>query len=280
MSEREQAVNKWAALLRQKEDRQMFRFAFTGDGSSAATADVSNRPNWAWVRYNEKQDKASQVLNLRFPGVAQGVPIIVGKQYPHDRYFQILGINTELYYYHSTAADWLPYLLPAHGPTHTAVTGNDPAWMNLRNILPGRVSEAVPASLSVSAASLSYEYDGEIQAFVGDDIDLTASVPAVAGMERFVIVSIDAVTNTLVSTEGPTAPVPVGATLPTVPVGYVPLAVVTLENGATTIVEADISDYRLIFESVGGYLNSINNIVGILEAEFDMLMSRHVVEGV
>lgn len=279
MSEREQAVNKWAALLRQKEDRQMFRFAFTGDGSSAATADVSNRPNWAWVRYNEKQDKASQVLNLRFPGVAQGVPVIVGKQYPHDRFFQILGINTELYYYHSTAADWLPYLLPKHGPTHTAVTGNDPAWMNLRNILPGRVNATDPASLSVSASSLTYEYDGEIKTWAGGDIDLTDSVPVVAGMERFVVVSINAVTNTLVATEGAMAPVPIGASIPGVPVGYVPLAVVTLENGATAIAEADISDYRIIFDSVSGYIHSINRSLSVLEAEIDFALTAHVVGG-
>lgn len=279
MSEREQAVNRWAKLLQRKEDRQLFHFAFTGDGSSAATADVSNRPNWAWVRYNEKQDKASQVLNLRFPGIAQGVPIIVGKQYPHDRYFQILGINTELYYHHSSAADWLPYLSPAHGSTHTAVTGSDPAWMNLRNLLPGRLRETIPASLSVFTEYLTYEYNGAIQTWPGGNIDLTDSVPGVAGMHRFVVVSINGATNTLVATDGADAPLPIAPALPSVPVGYVPLAVILTENGMTEIEEADISDYRLIFSSVSGYVQSINRLLSLLEAEFDFRMTRHVVEG-
>ena len=69
-----EAVAAFKNLLGEKQDKDLIRYALTGDGSNAETADVTGKPGWSWVRYDEKQDKASQVLNWQYPGAPQDTP--------------------------------------------------------------------------------------------------------------------------------------------------------------------------------------------------------------
>jgi hypothetical protein len=248
---KEETVAKWRKMWAGKQDEQKFFFALTGDGSSASTADVTTRPKWAWVRYNEKPDRVSQVLNLRFPGIAQDVPVIVGKQYPHDRYYQILGLNTSLYYMHWSNSNSNPYVVQAHGTTHTWGTGNDPAPIETGNIVNGKVVETSPATMGVHVYSMIYEYEGGLATWSGGDVDLTGFAPGASNHHLYVLISLDVVEQTIRTTSGASVPITVPPTIPTVPDWNIPLAVVKIQEGDTTIAGTEIYDYRMLFAPIG-----------------------------
>jgi hypothetical protein len=277
MSGLSDALSRWQHLLDIFQQQNTFRPALTGDGSSAGTADVTGRTGWAWVRYDEKLDHVSQVVNWRFPGIAQGVPVMVGKQYPTDRYFQILGVNLDLYLDNMTPSGLVAYILPKHGDSHHGGTGSDA--IDLRNFVFGRVSADTPESLFVSVSAFSYDDDGSYVTYAGELLDLSGDLPGTSGYHAYALVYVDSDTNALGYEMGDAVPVAMTPSIPAVEAGMIPLGVVRLENAATTIAESDIFDYRIVLNPVGGNLDVINQIVGALEAEHDMLISRHVVEG-
>jgi len=275
MGTKEQTIEKWRAYMAKKADVQMYRTALTGDGSSAPTCDVEGKPGWAWVRYDEKQDKASQVVNQVMPGAPQGVPVIIGKKYPHDKYYQILGINMELYYEHVSPTEYISYLLPLHGSTHLS-SGNDPAWIDAGNFVPGAISATFPPSLFVRANSLLYEWGGNAQTLASSTLDLTACVPSSSGTHRYVLITIDPATNSLCSIAGSPTSLPVTPPIPTLPTIHLPLAIVMLEYGDTAITQSDIYQYKYLFGSAG-YLYWLNKIAGDYSNELDIELTRHEV---
>jgi len=276
---KQRAITAWRKLLGAKQDQPIIRYALTGDGSDAATADVEGRPGWAWVRYDEKPDHVSQVMNLVFPGVAQNLPVIVGKRYPTDRFYQILGINWELYFQTANPDSVDNYILPIHGETHTAGTGSDPAPIATRNIVNGLVHETSPVSMSVYAESLIYEVGGSLVKWTGGSIDLTSSVPSTSGKHRYTLISIDASENVLRATDGDLFPSPIAPGLPDVPQGDVPLAIVELRYGDTSVEADRIYDYRVMFSTIGGDMQVTNRLLALVEAELDFDISKHVTVG-
>ena len=274
---KEEAIQKLKAWWATKADVQMYRTALTGDGSTASTLDVAGKEGWAWVRYDEKQDKASQVVNQVMPGAPQGVPVIIGKKYPHDKFYQILGINEQLYYEHTSPAEYVSYLLPKHGETHQ-YESSDPAWITLGNLLPGSVTATTPNTMFVTGNALTYEYGGDAVAFAGGSIDLTASIPPLTGTHRYVLITIDPTTNLLARTEGDPTPLPVTPGIPGVPLAHVPLAVVMVADTATSIAQASIFQYKYLFGS-SAYLYWINQIAGAVSDEMDIELSLHEVGG-
>jgi hypothetical protein len=274
-----EALNRWQSLLKIFQPEQVYRPALTGDGSSAITADVTGRIGWAWVRYDEKQDHASQVLNWRYPGIAQGIPVMVGKQYPTDRYLQILGVNLDLYLENIRQESFVQYVLPRHGDSHHGRSGNDPAPIDVRNLVFGRVSATAPESLFVDVSTFSFDNDGVYQTYPGELVDFTSDLPGTADRHYYALVYIDPDTNAAGYVLGDAVPITISPIPPDAVLGTVPLGLVKLENGVTAIYESDIYDYRIVFQPLGGNLDVINQIVGALEAEHDFLISRHVVEG-
>lgn len=244
-------MGKWRELVGLFQVEQTFRFALTGDGSSADTANVDGKPGWAWVRYDEKQDKASQVVNWRFPGIVQDVPVIIGKQYATDRYFQVLGVNLDMYLDRLATEAINSYVVPKHGESHHGASGSDPAPVDLRNLVFGKVQPTSPVSLSVYAETFNYDANGVFLVWPGGDIDLTASVPAGGGTHQYALVSLNISTGALVATDGEATPIPVATDMPTVPTGHIPLAGVLLEDTDTTIVNSQIYDYRVVLGGVG-----------------------------
>jgi len=270
---KEEAIQKLKKWWATKADVQMYRTALTGDGSNASTCDVTGHDGWAWVRYDEKQDKASMVVNQVMPGAPQGVPVIIGKKYPHDKYYQILGVNMELYYEHTSPTEYISYLLPLHGSTHT--WGNsDPAWIDVGNLLPGAVSATSPVSMFVTANSLLYEYRGSGQTLGASTIDLTTHIPGVAGTHWYTLISIDPDLNALEATDGAAVPIPMMPGIPAIPLQHVPLAVIMMVNGMTTIVQTDIFQYKFLF-GPSSYIYWINQIVAQADAEWDYDFTRH-----
>lgn len=276
MSDLDSVLTRWRKLMDLFQVEQNYRFALTGDGSSADTADIEGKPGWGWVRYDEKQDKASQVVNWRFPGIVQDVPVIIGKQYPTDRYYQVLGINLDLYLDHLTTSIIESYVVPRHGESHHGSLGNDPAPIDRRNLVFGKVQPTSPTSLIVYAEAFSYDADGTYGTFAGAGVDLTDYLPVVANTHRYVLVTVDSSTNTLAVTTSDPVPTPMMPNIPSVMAGHIPLAVVLLEQGITVIGEDRIYDYRVILGTVGGYLDVINQVTGALEAEVDFLLTDHM----
>lgn len=279
MADLSETLSRWQKLLEIFQTQDTFRPALTGDGSDAGTADVTGRTGWAWVRYDEKLDHVSQVVNWRFPGIAQGVPVMVGKEYPTDRYYQILGVNLDLYLDNMTPGGLISYVLPKHGDSHHGSTGNDPAPIDLRNLVFGRVSARDPATLLVEITTFTYDNDGTYTTYPGAVVDFTGELPATAGHHAYALVYVDADTNTAGYTIGASTPVAMAPDIPDAVIGTIPLALVLLENGATQITEDGIYDYRVMIQVLGGNLDVINQVVGALEAEHDLQISRHVVEG-
>ena len=253
MPTKDDVISKWKSLFRSKQDRPLMRFALTGDGSSAITCDVTNRVGWAWVRYDDEPDKVSQVRNAIMPGAPQDVPVIIGKRFVTDYGVQILGVNQALYEMFWGYDGFSSYLIPAHGPTHHAVSGSDPAYIDVRNILNGRLRPTNPVSLSVYAESFAYQYRDQRLLFSGEGVDLSGDLPGAANYQRYVLITFDVVEQGLRKILGVASPNTVAATPPSTPIWNVPLGLVLLEQGMTEITEASIFDYRILFDPIGTY---------------------------
>jgi hypothetical protein len=205
---------------------------------------------------------------------------VIGKDRPEDTYMQILGINWPIYFDKITTTVLAQYVTPPHGPTHNARTGGDPAYMEIDNLKPGRVRPTDVAGLQVYAEQLWYDYAGVMTRWGGGAIDLSGYVPGVADTHRYVLVALDPSTNSLAATGGTAVPTGDPAEPPAISLGSIPLAVVLMPNGMTTIEKEDIYDYRLLFSAMGGPSASamINEIALLAESVF-LLLTNHVVEG-
>jgi hypothetical protein len=280
MTTAQQVVAAFAELLAMKQTTPAYRYAQTGQGTGAATSDVGGHVGWAYVRYDDSAHRVSQVFNPRFPGIPEDVPVIIGKERPVDQYVQILSINWAVYFERLTAGSLAQYLVPQHGPTHSAVTGSDPAYMDLRNLLPGRVRQTDVATSSVYAEGLYYDYAGALAYFPGGDIDLAAYVPGVADTHRYVLVSIDPTTNDLAATGGGMFPTTIVPAPPTIPAGHVPLALVLAVQGMTVVEEADITDYRILFSGARAEMATVNEVALLAETVFlELDLLHHLVQG-
>lgn len=247
----ERAVGTWKKLLLRKENAQTIRFALTGDGSGASTADVNSRPGFAWVRYDEEPNKVAMVRNRWIPGVGQDVAVIIGKRYPTNKEVEILGINAELYDGAWNQDQFISYVLPAHGPTHHAVYGTDPAELDIRNILNGKVIPTDPASLGVTVEPLAYMAYGQRMLFGGGGLTFTGDVPGTVNYQRYALVTLNIVEGRLHKILGVSNPVTIAPTPPDCPIWNIPLGLVLLYYGQTTVEEANIYEYRVAFQPVG-----------------------------
>lgn len=274
MARREDAVRAFAEVFRGKQDAEVLRFALTGDGSDAFNADVSGRPGWAWVRYDEEPHKVSQVRNRIFPGIAQEVPVVIGKKFVTDRQVQILGINEPLYDMAMNEDQRVSYLVAPHGPTHHAIRGTDPAEIDLSNILNGKVRGTDPVSMSIYVESFMYYRAGEIVQFGGGGIDLTASIPGAVNQQRYMLISLDVPSMALRATPGLESPTTVPSTPPGVPLWNIPLSLVRLYNGQEEITNGDFWDYRIAFSPVGVH-NMYRNFNQFMHYN-ELMWTRHL----
>ena len=220
-------------LFEQTEPRRQVRRGLLGD--SNGTVLVAARPGWAYIRYHEDLHRLSIVRYLIPEQLSDGTPVVVGKLHPGDPYEQVLGV------------DWTMY---ANLPTSSAVTQHATPAIDLSNLSPGKVVPTDPATLSVAVRAFLYVNADAAVEYPGGLIDLTASVPGVAG-HRLVLVYMDLDTDTLDSADGAIVAVGVNAAAPDVPLNGLPLGLVDLAQAQATIAAGDIYQYKAMYLSVG-----------------------------
>jgi hypothetical protein len=204
-------------------------------GDSNGTVLVADRDGWAYIRYNDSLDQLAIVRYLIPDQFADGTPVVVGKKHPNDPYEQVLG------------ADWAMY---AWSPATSTVTDHATPAVDLNDLSPGKVVPTDPTSLSVNVRAFLYVNGDAAVEFGGGAIDLTANVPGIAG-HRLALVYVDLDTDSLAAEDGDIVAVGTDAEAPAVPENGLPLGVVDLANGETTIEAGDISQYKAMYLSVG-----------------------------
>jgi len=249
MSAKEDAIRAFKALLGKYQERMEIAFALTGNGTGSDTADVASRTGWAWVRYGEEQSKVSQVFNPTFPGIPEGVPVIIGKRYPTNKYVEILGINQQMYWENYNLGTIQGYLVPAHGQSHNA-SGSDPAPIDIKNIVPGLTHQTDPDSMFVTVEGFRYIYQTGLADYVGENVDLSAVAPA-AGFHQYVLIAMIPATGAIRTTASAAVALPIVPDIPDLTAGDIPLSVVDVRSGEN-IVNAYIYDYRALFQEGGG----------------------------
>ena len=250
MATQQEALNAWKKVVGALQPRTPLRSGILGNGGGAV--DVPNLPGWAWIRYEENQSRLSMVRCVL--ALDDGTPVLVGKWHFEDDYEQVLSVNWGPYGAHLSPEDVARYATQPHGETHHGTYGSDPAYIDLNNLVVGRVKATDPASLFVIVESFSYPYGNEVRDYGGNVIDLTASVPGVAGQHRLVLIYFDLDAEGTGTVDGDTSVITVDADIPTLEgVRAIPLALVDLENAQATILDfQDIWQRKLILGSIGG----------------------------
>ena len=228
-----------------KQTRPKFWSALAGDGGG--TVDVTGEPGFIWCRYSADQSKTSKVFNIIAPGVPEDFPLTVGKRFPDDEYEQVLAINWTLYQQVITQNTVNGFTTGNHGESHNAADGNDPAPIDLRNIVEMRGRAQATPDLTIFVEEGQFIFGSTVKRFVSGNIDLTAAVPGVPG-HRYVLVYVDGVTNALGSTNGAIVPLAVAPPIPAVTANTIPICLAQLAQNQTTIDEDNIFDWRFLWQ--------------------------------
>ena len=244
----EEATSLWKELIRSLQPRTTLRRGLVGDGSG--NVEVSGRPGFVWIRYEENQNRLAMVL-CPLGYLEEGTWVLVGKIHPEDDQEQVIGITWGPYALGLSEYIFTFYRVAKHGETHHGTYGSDPAYIDYSNLVMGRVAPTDPASLTVNIASFVYGYDSETKDFDGSSLDLTTEVPAGAG-HCYVLVYFDPDTESIGYEVSDTVPLAVSPSLPGLTdVNAIPLGVVRLYNGQTEITIEETWQRKLLLGAVG-----------------------------
>jgi hypothetical protein len=243
------ALNTFGALLGTFQPLAAWKKGLLGNGNGESM--VADRPGWSWFRLDGEQSKLTQVRNLMFAYFADGTPVWVGKWHYTDKYEQVLGVYWGPYADNPTQAIIDQYRVAPHGATHHAITGSDPAPIDMSNLVNGKVVATSPETLSVAAEFMIYAYGLELRKFPGSTIDLSTHVPAIAG-HRYTLVYLNTSTGFLGAIAGTIVPDPAPPDVPLAISGTIPLAIVDQYFGQTTIIDSRIYQWKLLWGAIGG----------------------------
>lgn len=241
---------------------------------------VDNRPGYIWVREYGGDESYFQVFN----GAVQnrvGVPVLVSHapKAPYRRV--VLGVDwdafAETLTLISSSSPGSPYLAN-HGDTHSwpsGAPGADAVDVFTRNIVPFRVRPSTESGLKVDIASGFYYLDGARKYYAGEvGRDLSAYQPNV-GLRVRLLFYMDPLTGVVLAESSDEVSVFLTPDYPTEPTNMYPLAYVLISGSDVEVNELGIYDLRMIFNMSLSPVHAI----GRIEAEFDLALTRHVVEG-
>lgn len=147
-----------------------------------------------------------------------------------------------------------PTSSPANVPFHRHYIGSgldDP--VELRRFIPCRVWSS--GGLTVNVDPFPYQWNGVNHFFPGiTNLDVSSHIPS-SGLQRFIVIGVDPVTNTVTIIDGPTysvASMPLYVNLLAINTGsIITSGGISLANSQTAIVEANIYDMRPLLSAVG-----------------------------
>lgn len=233
-------------LAEETEPRRDFVLAVlkTVDGAVA----VPNRPNYVWAADWNQPQSIYMILNKRVPAVA-GLQVKIG--YPEKPPFirQVLGTwddITELSDYtegSGGALDSGPHAQSHQWPSE-AEKGTDPVKIFQPALMP--LKTVADGTLAVTMYPLNYSIEGYRRSFTGDTVDLTSYVPSTASRAKYVLVYLDAESNSLEVLEGAEVIDSIAITVPKplLPGDSVASAYIKLTDATTAIEQADVEDAR------------------------------------
>ena len=244
-------------------------------------ASVFGRPGYVWIKESGQNSGVFQCYSPTVRHTAN-IPVIVAHQPTKPLKRRVIDVDWDKL---SIVDQGEPFALPIHHTTHewpTMKPGSDVVQVYPRAIVPFRVFP-IYTKLSFAVGNSYYIYNGTMVQFTGlIEWDLTDSLPITVGNYRIVLVYLDASTNAIEVLEGtesadplPEYPAPIAETLP--------LTYIRLAYGQTTLTEADIiDDVRPLFtfgSNVIDIVSIVNKYTATIEAEFDFVMTRHIVSG-
>lgn len=233
------------ALLNNYEDKRLYQKGLLGNGDGA-TVDVEGQPQYTWVRIEDNPNKPVPVFNISTRSVYD-LPVIIGESPEHPGLMQVLSVDWSL-----LIDRWEEAYIPSHRDTHMrSMDGDDPVDITWEHIIPLSVVATDPTSMRVVVQGPErYVWGKSFKTFnTTVSADMTARVPG-AGTHRYVLISIDAPTNMLQYTDGTAVAIALPAVAPDVPSGAIPVSLIHLTNGDTTITNSMIYDYRTYINAV------------------------------
>ena len=172
--------------------------------------------------------------------------------------------------------------LPEHAWTHGRF-GPDPLYITGPSFLPLMARPTQPADMTVTVNEGWYRWEWSVNVWTeAASASMAAYVPSSAGVQHFVVLSLNRATNALAITDGTDDTAPIFSTVPfssadilpivrTLDVSHYPIAAIRFYNGQTTIKAPDIfKDLRLW----GGELGS--NLLTEISVSDDLTMTDTV----
>jgi hypothetical protein len=247
-------------LLRQtvdaREPRRPLYRALLGDGTSGDPRThvmVEDNPNRVYVRM-EGRGVLEAVWNNKVPP-RHDVAVIVGPTQENPDVYEILNVDHAAMDPENDEYRYVPHHHEAH-EFRNPLGGDDTVWVQKQQFMPFLANPSDPPDMEIYVQPGFYLFLTDWQYWPGGAVDLTGHGPA-AGQVRYVLVSINAVTNTLVMTDGadfaPFPPMNPSAGIPACPAQHFPIVAVYMTD-ATTEIDWDVMyDVRLM---VGGGVNT------------------------
>jgi len=230
--------------------KQTQLFGVLGNGSGIVTGTRSNN---VFVRIGSSPPV--EIFNMRVPPI-NDLPVAIGYD-QNPSLMEVLDVDK------TRVTDWLNYAyVPPHAHSHTygdeASGYPDIIYLQKRQFIPLMCIPTTPPSMVVKVLSDYYPYGVSWKYFSGANSANLSSYRPGTGNARFVTIYIDATSNTLGYISGSAyslafPPDEVRDYIPVPPEGSIPVAAILLTgSGESRIVESDIYDVRLIYNSLGG----------------------------
>ena len=251
-----QALKSWGDQFRK---RLKLRTAYLGDGRGNSrenlfvdeNSDDYRRRQMVWARYTLDGAGAFAIFN-KFVTPVIDLPVIIGEKDEDPNLEQVLGVD-----YNSLPIDNNKYNLPSHAPNHQLL-GSDPLFIDSRQFVSSLVSPTSPSSMRLKFSGGVYQINGKWYASNSRTLPTLELLLPSAGTNRFVIVGIDPVSDTVFYYPGDEFtlfPGPGGGlvqneidNLPEIPPGVIPLAMVFLESTTSVVTWGEgvgnLFDYR------------------------------------
>ena len=261
-----------------REEKRQYWPALMGDAQG--NIKVTDRPMFVHVRVGS-DEVPGQAYNNCLPN-RWNLPCIVGYAAEDPTLFQVIS-ERACYIGYPGAEDYMAPRVPSHHETHewgNGLGGDDAVYVHVRQYRPLRVGKDDSGEFVVRIEGGSHYYAGAFYDLADQTVDLTADQPA-GTQGLYVLIYLDA--SGVASSRNGTAiasaaMLDLTADCPITGAGERALAAVRLYGW-----QIEIDDYNDIVDlreaSTIAQITDLLKQLALVAAEFDFLLSRHVVEG-